>query len=52
MTLAMDLLKSMELVPNCFVIKIILHPPACSPDGHASPLVLTAALFTMSASIT
>ena len=42
MTSAMVLHKSVELVPNCFVIKILLHPSAFSPDGPASPLVLTA----------
>ena len=50
-TSAMVLHKSVELVPNCFVIKILLHPSASSPGGSAPPLVLTAALFTKSASI-
>ena len=44
MTSAWALRKSVELVPNCFVIKILLHPSAPS-------LVLTAALFTKSALI-
>ena len=50
MTLAMDLHKSVELVPNCSVIKIFHHPSASSTDGPAPPLVLTAALLTKSAS--
>ena len=50
MTSAMALHKSVELLPNCFVIKFLLHLSASSP-GSAPPLVLTAALFTKSASI-
>ena len=51
MTSAKASYKSVELVPNCFVIKILLYPSASSPDGPAPSLVLTAALFTKSASI-
>ena len=51
MSSAMALHKSVELVPNFFVIKILLHPSASSPDGPAPPLVLTVTLFTKSASI-
>ena len=43
--------KSVELLPNCFVIKIFLHPSASGPYGHAPPLVSNAAFFTKSASI-
>ena len=38
-------------MPNSFVIKSLLHPSTSGPDGPATPLVLTAALFTKSASI-
>ena len=51
MTSAMALHKLMRLVPNCFVIKIPLHPLASSPDSPSLPLLLTAALFSESASI-
>ena len=47
----MALPKSVELVPSCFVIRILLHISASSPDGPAPSLVLTAVLFTKSASI-
>ena len=49
MTSAIAVHKSVELLPNCFVIKI--HSSASSPDGPAPPLVVTVALFTKSASI-
>lgn len=45
MTSAMDVYKSMELLPKYFAIKILFHPSAFSPDGPAPPLVLTASLF-------
>ena len=45
MTSAMVLHKSVELVPNSFVIRILLHQSA------SSPLALTAGLFTKSVSI-
>ena len=51
MTSAMASHKSIELVRNCFLIKIHLHLSACSSDGPAPALVLTAGLFTKSASI-
>ena len=51
MTSAMVLHKSVELVPNSFVIRILLHQSASSPDGPAPPLALTAGLFTKSVSI-
>lgn len=43
--------KSVELFPKFFVIKILLHSSASSPDGADLHLVLTAAIFTKSASI-
>ena len=51
MTSAMVLHKSVELVPNSFVIRILLHQSASSPDGPAPPLALTAGLFTKSVSM-
>ena len=45
-TSAMAVHESMELLPNCFAIKILLHPSASSPDGPAPALVLPAPLFT------
>lgn len=50
-TSAMALHESVELVPNFFVIKILLHPSASSPDGSAPLLGLIAALFSKSVSI-
>ena len=51
MTSAVALHKLVELVPNCFHFKILLHPSSSSPDDPTQPLVLTAALFSKSASI-
>ena len=51
MTSAVALHKLVGLVPNCFHFKILLHPSASSPDDPTQPLVLTAALFSKSASI-
>ena len=45
MTSAMVVHKSVELLPNCFVIKIFLHPSASGPYGPAPPLVSNAAFL-------
>ena len=51
MTSAVSSHKSVELVRIFFLIKIHLHLSACSSHGPAPALVLTAGLFTKSASI-
>ena len=39
---------SIDVLPNCFVVRFFLQLSAYIPDGPDSPLVLTAALFSSS----
>ena len=48
---ATDLRRSEEAVPNEFEVKIRLQPSASKPDEPEPPLVIDAALKTISSSI-